>query len=204
MAADSGNEDAAQVVLLHPVRMRIVVALAGRELTPAQLRAELTDVPQATLYQHLGRLTRAGVLKVVAERPARGATERVYAINTEALALRPAQPPKEMSRFYATFIAALLADGSRYLRGEDIDAARDGFGFRQVVLYAAPEEMREVSQALSNALMPYLTRGEAPGRRRIHFSTVSVPQEHMPEGETSAPGTDPTTPQSKHDNGETS
>jgi hypothetical protein len=39
-------------ILLHPVRMRIVVALAGRALTPGQLRAELTDVPQATLYQH--------------------------------------------------------------------------------------------------------------------------------------------------------
>lgn len=59
-------------LLLHPVRLRIVTAAAGRELTAADLAAALPDVPQATLYRHLKRLVDGGMLAVVAENPVRG------------------------------------------------------------------------------------------------------------------------------------
>lgn len=179
-------------VLLHPVRMRIVVALAGRTLTAGQLRAELPDVPQATLYQHLGRLMRAGTLRVVEERPARGAVERVYALGEAgADPARFAQAtPKELARYYATFIAALLADGSRYLRSEGIDPLHDGFGFREVVFLLSDDELRAMGQALSAALLPFLTHTPAPDRRRFHFSTILIPHPGAPEhaGDPNNPG----------------
>ncbi|HEY2693839.1 MAG TPA: helix-turn-helix domain-containing protein, partial [Pseudonocardiaceae bacterium] len=60
-------------LLLHPVRLRIVKAFLGdRVLTTAQLAAELDDVPPGSVYRHVGLLTKAGVLHVVAERRVRG------------------------------------------------------------------------------------------------------------------------------------
>ncbi|HEX9039025.1 MAG TPA: helix-turn-helix domain-containing protein [Ktedonobacterales bacterium] len=182
--------------LLHPVRMRIVVALAGRRLTAGQLRAELADVPQATLYQHLGRLTRAGTLRVVEERPARGAVERVYALDESSPTLRSVNPAtvttEELRRYYISFIAALLADGSRYLRGAVADPAHDGFGFRLLPLYLTDEELGTMSVALKAALAPFLT--PAPGRRRLLLSTVLIPQTGAPEDPERASPPTPATP----------
>ena len=47
-------------LLLHPVRWRIVQAFLGdRTLTTAELHAELSDVPMASLYRHVGLLADA-------------------------------------------------------------------------------------------------------------------------------------------------
>jgi hypothetical protein len=67
-------------LLLHPVRMRLVTELAGRQMTPGQLAAALPDVPQATLYRQINRLLEGGVFEVVAEQVVNGATERTYAV----------------------------------------------------------------------------------------------------------------------------
>jgi len=55
-------------LLLHPVRLRIVQAFLGdRALTTTELRAELPDVPQASLYRNIARLVGAGVLSIVSD-----------------------------------------------------------------------------------------------------------------------------------------
>ena len=67
-------------VILHPVRMRIISTLFKRRLTTQQIGRALPEVAQATLYRHLSRLMQAGVVAVVALRPVRGVTEKVYAL----------------------------------------------------------------------------------------------------------------------------
>ena len=72
-------------LLLHPVRLRIVQAFLGdRALTTTELRAELPDVPAASLYRHVARLVDAGALGVVSERRVRGALERTYILRAAA------------------------------------------------------------------------------------------------------------------------
>lgn len=45
-------------LLLHPVRIRIVQALLdGSELTTGELTARLGDIPVATLYRHVAKLS---------------------------------------------------------------------------------------------------------------------------------------------------
>jgi hypothetical protein len=69
-------------LILHPVRPRVLQAFLGRgQLTTADLRDQLPDVPTATLYRQFATLVRAGILKVVQERGVRGAVERTYALD---------------------------------------------------------------------------------------------------------------------------
>ena len=49
-------------LLFHPVRLRIVLATAGRQVTAQQLAGELPDIPQATLYRNINMLTNGGIL----------------------------------------------------------------------------------------------------------------------------------------------
>src|SRR5262249_27727691 len=69
-------------LILHPIRMRVIIALHDRKLTPKQLAAELKDVAPATLYHHLNLLTDAGITRVVEERLVRGTLhEKVYTLS---------------------------------------------------------------------------------------------------------------------------
>ncbi len=81
--------DAAQDLLLNPIRLRMIGAMACGKRTAGEIGEALPDVPAATLYRHLKKLADAGVVTVVATRPARGALERIY-----ALAQQPAGGPR--------------------------------------------------------------------------------------------------------------
>ena len=73
-------------LIMHPIRIRILLALVDRKLTPLQLGEQLADVPQATLYRHLNKLMQGGLLEVIEERPVRGTVEKVYGLNQNAAA----------------------------------------------------------------------------------------------------------------------
>lgn len=175
-------------LLFHPVRMRIIVALArGAELTAQQLGETLADVPAPTLYRQLKKLHEGGVLDIVEERRVRGTVERVYALRKSELKLSPnlAQASREdHMRYFTTFVAALLGEYARYLRRDTIDPAADGVGYRQVVFHLSDEEFVRMVADLNRALAPYLALPPAPRRIRRLFSTIVMPVPG-PEG---APG----------------
>lgn len=167
-------------VILHPVRMRLLVTLVRRELTANELSELLPDVPQATLYHHLGILTRAGLLRVVSERPVRGTVEKRYALADEHVTLSPEEMAKisrdDHLRYFTIFVATLLSDYARYLRQDQpIDMFADGAGYREMPFYLSDEEFAQAVAAFNNALLPFFRLGPAPHRRRRLFATVVFP-----------------------------
>src|SRR4051812_2496372 len=101
--------------LLHPVRLRIVHALAaGRALTTAQLCARMPEVSKVTVYRQVALLAEGGFLEVDGEQRVRGAVERSYrlrqdrpAINAEAAA---AMSIEDHRRGFAAAMAVLIAE----------------------------------------------------------------------------------------------
>lgn len=169
-------------LLLHPVRLRIVQALAGgRHRTPAELADELAGVPQASLYRHIRTLADAGVLAVVEERPARGTPQRVYALVDGAGDVSPDDladaSADDHLRYFTVFLASLLDDFGRYLQGGEVDLARDGVGYRQIPLELTDQELAELAGRLQAAIAPVLANRPAPGRRRRMLTTVLMPAE---------------------------
>ena len=180
---ENGGVMATADLLLHPVRLRIVQAFLGdRTLTTADLRSELSDVPAATLYRHVGVLAGAGVLAVVGERRVRGAAERSYRLVTEAASVGAADAAAmsvdEHRRAFATFVAALLADFDRYAdaaAGPGLDPAADGVGYRQLALWLDDAEFTELVTEL-RAVLTARTALEPDGvRRRRIVSQVFLP-----------------------------
>lgn len=165
--------------LFHPVRMRIVITLAGRQLTPLQLATLLPEVPQATLYRHLRVLVDAGILRVVSERQVRGTVEHVYALVDQAAMLTAEDiagaSREELLRYFTLFVTGLIGDFARYLDREHIDPLADGVGFHQLVFYLDDQEFRQMVVDLNAALRPYLERVPSPDRTRRLFSTIVQP-----------------------------
>ncbi|HYW23407.1 MAG TPA: helix-turn-helix domain-containing protein [Terriglobales bacterium] len=172
-------------LILHPVRLRIIQAFASdlgtRRLTPQQVSAALPDLPQASLYRHIERLHRGGVLGIASERRVRGAVERTYVLAAGGASLSAEDlanaTREEQLGYFTTFAVGLITQFERYLQRPVIDLVADGVGYRQVVLNLSDEEVLEMAAALNGALARFLQHGPEPGRRRRTLATVLLPQD---------------------------
>ncbi|MCK8476070.1 helix-turn-helix domain-containing protein [Microbacterium aurugineum] len=164
-------------VVLHPVRLRIIQQLGGRNRTTAQLREALPDIPQATLYRHVGALLDADVITVVDERRSRGAIERTLALGERMAAVDRAElsamSGAQLRSAFLTFLGDVTGDFDRFLSA-DSPRARELVGFARTPLYVNTEDLAEIQTSLGELLAPYLTeRGD--GRRRVNLATILLP-----------------------------
>ena len=158
-------------LLLHPVRLRILQAFLGdRSLTTSQLRAELPDVPPASLYRHVAKLVAAGVLSVVDERRVRGALERTYALQTSKSTVEPEELTKlsadEHRRMFSTFLAALIREFDLYLERGDVDLIRDGVSYGLSGMWLNNAEAKKLARELNEVLLPAAHNTPGRGRKR--------------------------------------
>jgi DNA-binding transcriptional ArsR family regulator len=167
-------------LIIHPIRMRMIIAFNNRKLTPKQLAAELQDVAPATLYHHLTLLTDARIIQIVEERLVRGTLhEKVYTLSEASTVLSLDQlagaSKDELLQYFLVFVSKLIGDHARYLDlkecGYDADA-----GYQQFPLYLSDEEFVQFVQEFNAALLPWLKKEPAPGRRRRLLTTILIPE----------------------------
>lgn len=174
-------------VILHPQRLRLILALARGVLTTKQLAVLIPDLPQASLYRHLRILLESGVVEVAAERSVRGTIERSYSVVSGTEFLTGADlaeaTPEDHLRYFSFFVNGLIAEFGRYLGRESIDLEADGVGYRENVLHLTDEELAELVTSLRSLLIP-LAENEAGGARTPRLlATVLLPLEPTPPQE---------------------
>jgi hypothetical protein len=166
-------------LLLHPVRLRIVMALAGDELTTAQLGERLPEIPPATLYRQVATLHEGGVLTVVGERRVRGGVERTYGIVEDSTLVGPddasAMSRDEHMTGFVTFVGALVDSMGRYLENPATSPGEDAMGYRQLPLWLDADELDELIDQVAAILRRYTANEPSPGRSRLTLSTILIP-----------------------------
>jgi DNA-binding transcriptional ArsR family regulator len=171
-------------VILHPQRMRLIRAIAPGELTAKQLAVLVPDIPQASLYRHLGILLEAGVVEVAAERSVRGIIERSYSLVEGAAVLTGADlaeaTREDHARYFSIFATGLIAQFSTYLERESIDLEADGVGYREMVLQLTDDEFAQLATSLSSVLLPAAMNEAGGGRTPRLLATVFLPLEPAP------------------------
>ena len=166
--------------IVHPVRLRILMDIGGRERTPYEIQKALPDVSQASLYRHIHRLLTAGVLKIVRETPVRGAVEKVYALaDAQAADIDRAElaaiSREDHLRYFTGFVSALLGQFRLYLQNETVDFDADGAGYRAEALNLSPDEEKAFRQSLRDLLASAMENTPSPERRRILLSIIQMP-----------------------------
>ena len=172
--------------LMHPVRLRLMMALAGREMTTQQLADKLPDVAKASLYRHIRQLCEAGAVRAVRETPIRGALEKVYAMQMEAARLSPQEVAdigvEEHARYFSAFIASLLAQFQSFAQGADgDDLVAKGMAYSMAPLYLTDAEYGQVVAAIQAALNPSLANAPDGARRRRLISIIVLPDDAAEE-----------------------
>jgi DNA-binding transcriptional ArsR family regulator len=167
-------------LIIHPVRMRMIIALHYRKLTPKQLAAELKEIAPATLYHHLNLLTDAGITQVVEERLVHGTLrEKVYTLSDASTILSRDQiagaSKDELLQYFLVFVSKLIGDHARYLDLKESGHYADA-GYQQHPLFLSDEEFVQFIQELKAVLLPWLKKEPAPGRRRHLLTTILFPE----------------------------
>jgi DNA-binding transcriptional ArsR family regulator len=167
---------------LHPLRMRIVHAMAGGQArTTSDLCTRMPEVPKTSVYRHVGLLADAGVLEVVDEQRVHGAVERYYRISANPPAIADeaatAMSLDDHRGGFAAAMSILMAEFNAYLNRDDADPAADLLGYKQGVLWLSPEELTELVSEVLVAMRKRADNKPAPGRRprlisMIHFPTA--------------------------------
>lgn len=181
-------------LLLHPVRLRIVHAMAGgRTRTTTDLCEQLPDVPKTTVYRHVGLLAEGGVLDVVDEQRVHGAVERRYRMAGTRPRIGPedaaAMTVEDHRRGFAAAVASLLAAFTSYLDGTGADPAADSVGYRQIPLWLNPAELAEMVEELQAGILARAGNEPAPDRSLYLLSPIFFPIEKA--GDTTASGENP-------------
>lgn len=158
----------------------MIIAFNDRKLTPKQLSAELKDVAPATLYHHLNLLTDAGITRVVEERLVRGTLrEKVYALSDASTLLGSDDitniSKDELMQYFLVFLSKLIGDYARYLDLNERSYHTDA-GYQQRPFFLSDEEFAQFLQDLNAALLPWLKKEPAPGRRQRILTTILLPE----------------------------
>jgi predicted ArsR family transcriptional regulator len=171
-------------IILHPIRMRIIQTLIrGERMTAQALQQQLDDVPQATLYRHLKKLTDAGVLKVAEEIPVRGTLEKVYALSAggaeiSAEELRQASGEEHMALFMQ-FAANLISEYGRYVQSATPaapDLEKDGVSLRQYSAWLTDEENLQLLRDIRSLLQKAMQNEPVEGRKRRLLAILDFPE----------------------------
>jgi len=168
-------------VLLHPVRMRIIQALAGREsMTASELCELIGDVPRTTLYRHIKTLLKSGAVTVVSEQKIRGSLERTLALNVGEIKSQNTLENASQNAF--RFLMTKYAQLHRYFSGEHPDPGKDKIFLNNTVMMMDDREFDQFLSELRDLLIKYSFE-TAKGRRARDISVISAPVENEDEKE---------------------
>ena len=166
-------------LVIHPVRMRILGALAARPMTTKQLAGALPDVPQATLYRQVRTLLRGRALEVVERRTVNGIVESTYAAVKGVTRFDRAEfariPPDDHVRFFGTFLGIQMVDAQNYFSRPGYDTTREGMTYFRASLFLTDREARALRVELLDLVKRYAFR-PGKGRRARSVAVSSVPE----------------------------
>jgi hypothetical protein len=160
--------------------MRLLATLARGQLTVRQLSRLLPDLPQATLYHHLGLLTHAELLRMVSEREVRSTVEKASALANDNATPGQADRSHASRDDHLRSCTLVLATGRSDLtqsvqQDAPIDPFTGGLTYNEAPLHLSEEAFAQATAAVNQALLPLLKHRPSPGRRRRLWAVATVP-----------------------------
>lgn len=168
--------------LTHPIKCKLLLELySAGKATAKQLAEIFTDIPQATLYRYLKRMTNDGILKVVEENQIRGTVEKIYAVaidlgssEQEIITTNSGDAYMQMFMQYAL---GFIKRFHEYCKRPDIDIHKDQSGFSLAPIYATDEELASAMDEYAKIIQPLYKNKPAPDRKSRTLGLIISPPE---------------------------
>ncbi|GBF72571.1 hypothetical protein PA598K_00828 [Paenibacillus sp. 598K] len=166
----------------HSIKAKLLLELnATGTATAKQLAEVYSDIPQATLYRYLKRMTNDGILKIVEQTQIRGTIEKTYAVaidlSTMGQGLEGEQAGDVYMQMFIQYVAGFIKQFQTYCKQPDIDIPKDMSGFSLAPIYATDEELTAAMEQYVNFIQPLYQNRPAPGRKSRTIGLIISPPE---------------------------
>lgn len=170
--------------ITHPIKCKLLLELySSGKATAKQLAEIYNDIPQATLYRYLKRMTNDGVLKVVEENQVRGTIEKTYAVainlDSNGQDLIGENSGDAYMQMFMQYIFGFIRRFQEYCKNPNIDILKDRSGFSLAPIYATDEELEAAMVEYSKIIQPlYKNRPTADRKSRTLGLIISPPENY--------------------------
>lgn len=163
--------------LMDPVDGKILLEIHMRsKASVRQLCEACPQIPRSTMYRHLARLQKDGLVAVVETVQKRGAVEKTYAIVDSAVQADPGVFDKEM--VMSTFVQYCLTSISelrRYLDSTDAEVKDLRCGFSAIPVCASDDELQRILMSINRILSELAANPATSDRRMYTVGVVTMP-----------------------------
>jgi DNA-binding transcriptional ArsR family regulator len=154
----------------HPIKCKLLLELYSAGKATAKQLAEIhNDIPQATLYRYLKRMTDDGILKVAEENQVRGTVEKTYAVaidlDSSGQELVGESAGDAYMQMFMQYIIGFMKRFQEYCKNPDIDIVKDKSGFSLAPIYATDEELVAAMDEYTKIIQP-LYKNEPKSNRK--------------------------------------
>lgn len=170
--------------ITHPIKCKLLLELySSGKATAKQLAEIYNDIPQATLYRYLKRMTNDGILKVVEENQVRGTIEKTYgvAINLDSNGqdIIGENSGDAYMQMFMQYVFGFVKRFQDYCKNPNIDILKDRSGFSLAPIYATDEELESAMVEYSKIIQPlYKNRPTADRKSRTLGLIISPPENY--------------------------
>jgi DNA-binding transcriptional ArsR family regulator len=161
--------------ILHPVRMRIVIALNDQPMTARQVAREMQDVPLATVYRHFNVLSAAGLIEIEDEQRVHGILERRFALVQGKSLIRANEvSPDEIVGLVGALTSAVQSNFQQFACNAAFPPREGEISAMASSLYLTDEEHEAIRNSIRE-LIGQKGQTASPERRRRFLAYFSVP-----------------------------
>ncbi|CEE01601.1 MULTISPECIES: helix-turn-helix domain-containing protein [Bacillaceae] len=169
-------------ILMHPVRMKICLALMGNKengLTPLEMVKVIKDVPQATLYRHIQSMVEADVIQVLKEKKVKSVTEKYYVLNEDYATLDKNEwgkvSAKEKLDYISYYQLLLLSKYQLYLQKlEGENRTDDNSTFSVVEFQLDEEHFTQFQNELNKLVTKYYHASSKKKEKSTPTQTIGI------------------------------
>lgn len=170
--------------ITHPIKCKLLLELySSGKATAKQLAEIYNDIPQATLYRYLKRMTNDGVLKVVEENQVRGTIEKTYAVainlDSNGQELIGESSGDAYMQMFMQYVFGFIKRFQEYCRNPNIDILKDRSGFSLAPIYATDEELESAMVEYSKIIQSLYKNRPTPDRKSRTLGLIISPPEKL-------------------------
>lgn len=164
----------------NPVKCKLLLEIykSGRA-TAKQLSEKYYDIPQATLYRYLKRMTDEGILKIVEENQIRGTIEKTYALavqlNDEIKGSMDTNLGDALMLMFMDYMMGFMKQFQDYCKRPDIDIKNDMPCFSLAPIYATNEELGAAMMDFGKTIQVLLANQPSPARKLRTIGIMVTP-----------------------------
>lgn len=172
-------EDTLMKLLIDPLKQRLIMELHRRQrATVNDLSDGCPDIPRSTIYRHMAKFEKEGVVEVVDMVRKRGTMEKTYVLS-ESLFGKPGEPPTKalVSTMFSQFCLQYLEKCNNYLESYEGDPEKMKCLFSSAPFYATDNEFAIFVNRVGKLITEMTQNPPSEDRKLYSMGIMLMPSE---------------------------